>query len=191
MKQRPMEKLDWRPLALGLALSGALFRLIPHPVNLASVGAMSLFAGARLRGWQRYGVPLVIIAITDPIMGLMLGYPALTVVTPVVCASFMIYVWIGSRLQTSENPWKIGGAVVLGGTQFFLITNFGMWASGMSFPPTASGLMTCYIIGIPYFGRTLVSDLIYTGILFGLHAWLSRRAFPDERVRRDPLVAPL
>ena len=179
-----------RPLALSLILGGALFRLIPHPVNLAPIGAMSLFAGARLKGWQSYAVPLIIIAITDPIMGLLLGYPAFTAVTPVVCASFLIYVWIGSRLRATENLWKIGGAALLGGTQFFLISNFGMWASGLSYPLTASGLWTCYLVGIPYFGRTLLADLFYAGILFGLHAWLSRRAFPDERVRKDLLTAP-
>jgi hypothetical protein len=37
-------------------------------------------------------------------------------------------------------------------------------------------------MAIPYFGRTLVSDLIYTGVLFGLHAWLSRSVYRPERV---------
>lgn len=190
MRKNLLERPDWRPLALSLALSGALFRLIPHPVNLAPVGALSLFAGARLRGWQSYAVPLIIIAITDPIMGMLLGYPVFTAVTPVVCASFLIYVWIGSRLRATENPWRIGGAALFGAAQFFVISNFGLWASGISYPPTASGLWTCYLVGIPYFGRTLLADLLYTGILFGLHAWLSRRAFPDERVLKDPLVSP-
>ncbi len=186
-----LSKLDWQPLALTLALSGALFRLTPHPVNVAPIGAMSLFAGARLRGWQRYAVPLIVIAVTDPIMGMLLGYPAFTLVTPFVCAGFLVYVWVGSRLRTTENPWIIGAAALLGATQFFLITNFGLWASGISYPATASGLVACYLAGIPYFGRTLLSDLLYAGILFGLHAWLSRRAFPAERVRKDSGVSPI
>jgi hypothetical protein len=37
-------------------------------------------------------------------------------------------------------------------------------------------------MAIPYFGRTLVSDLLYTGVLFGLHAWLSRTVYKPERV---------
>ena len=123
-------------------------------------------------------------------MGLLLGYPVFTAVTPVVGASFLIYVWIGSRLRATENPWRIGGAALLGGTQFFLISNFGMWASGISYPLTASGLWTCYVVGIPYFSRTLLADLLYAGILFGLHAWLSRRAFPEERIRKDLLASP-
>lgn len=187
MNEHP--KRGWQPLALALVLSGALFRLIPHPANFAPLGAMSLFAGARLRGWQSYVVPLIVIAVTDPIMGMLLGYPPFTLVTPFVAASFLFYVWIGSRLRATENGWRIGAAALLGATQFFLITNFGLWVSGISYPLTVSGLVACYVAAIPYFGRTLLSDLLYTAVLFGLHAWLSRRAFPHERVSEHPGIS--
>ncbi|MDA2935303.1 hypothetical protein MYX82_13320 [Acidobacteria bacterium AH-259-D05] len=177
-----------RPLALGLTLMGAVLRLIPHLPNFAPVGGLSLFAGARLRGWQAYSVPLVIMAVTDPILGRILGYPAYTLVTPFVYGSFLISVWIGSHLRRSERPWWIGGAALLGSSQFFLISNFGVWAAGISYPLTLSGLMACYVAAIPYFGRTVLSDLLYSGILFGLHAWLARVAFPKERVTGEAEV---
>jgi hypothetical protein len=175
-----------------LTLVGALLRLLPHLPNLVPVGGLSLFAGARLRGWQAYAIPVIIILVTDPIMGIIFGYPAYTLVTPFVCGSFLIYVWIGCHLRTTENPWRIGGAAVLGSGQFFLITNFGVWLSGISiYPLTPSGLMACYLGGIPYLGRTLVSDLAYSGVLFGLHAWLTRTALPQERVREHAEVVLL
>ena len=186
MKKRDLisNESNWRPLALGLTLTGALLRLIPHLPNISPVGGFSLFAGARLRGWQAYSIPLIIIVVTDPIMGRILGYPSYTLVTPFVCGSLLVYVWIGSHLRRTENPWRIGGAAFLGSVQFFLITNFGLWLSGISvFPLTPSGLMACYIAGLPYFGRTMISDLAYAGLLFGLHAWLTRAVLPLERVR--------
>ena len=77
-----------------------------------------------------------------------------------------------------------GGAAFLGSVQFFLISNFGLWVSGISvFPLTLSGLMACYLAGIPYFGRSIASDMVYAGLLFGLHAWLTRAVLPQERVR--------
>ncbi len=186
MKKRDLisNESNWRPLALALTLTGALLRLIPHLPNISPVGGFSLFAGARLRGWQAYSIPLIIIVVTDPIMGRILGYPSYTLVTPFVCGSLLVYVWIGSHLRRTENPWRIGGAAFLGSVQFFLISNFGMWLSGISvFPLTPSGLMACYIAGLPYFGRTMISDLAYAGLLFGLHAWLTRAVLPQERVR--------
>ncbi len=183
------KKSNTRPLALALTLVGGLLRLLPHLPNLGPVGGFSLFAGARLRGWQAFAIPVIIMLVTDPIMGLIFGYPAYTLVTPFVCGSFLIYVWIGCHLRTTENPWRIGGAALLGSGQFFLITNFGVWLSGISiYPLTASGLMACYLGGIPYFGRTLLSDLAYAGLLFGLHAWITRAALPQEQVRENAEV---
>ncbi len=176
-------ELNKRPLALGLTLFGALLRLVPHLPNFAPVAGLSLFAGARLRSWQAYIVPLIIMTVTEPIMGSVLNYPPYTIVTPFVFGSFLINVWIGTHLRRTEQPWWIGGAALLGSSQFFLISNFAMWLSGISiYPPTLSGLMACYIGGLPYFGRSLASDLIYTGLMFGLHAWLTRVAFTSERV---------
>ena len=164
-----------RPLAIGLMALGALVRVTQH-LNFAPVGALSLFGGARLRGWQAYLLPLVLMAVTDPLVG---GY---SVATPLVYASFLINVWIGSRLRQTENPLAIGGAALAGSLQFFLLTNFAVWAGYNTYPHTLGGLVSCYVAGIPFYGRTLASDLFYAGILFGLHAWLSRAVVRSERV---------
>jgi hypothetical protein len=171
-----MQNNTARPLALGLIVLTALARLVQR-VNFAPVGALSLYAGGRLRGWQAYALPLVLMAITDPLLG---GY---SFATPFVYASFMIYVWIGSRLRSTENPLLIGGAAVTGSLQFFLITNFATWLSfQLPYPHTFAGLMQCYVAAIPFYGRTLASDLIYSGVLFGAHALLSRTVVRSERV---------
>src|SRR5438309_5975542 len=112
-----MEKNTARPLAAGLILLGAIVRVL-QAVNFAPVGAMGLFAGARLRGWQAYALPLVLMAVTDPLLG---GY---SLATPFVYASFLISVWIGTRLRQTENPLAIGAGALAGSIQFFLITNF-------------------------------------------------------------------
>ncbi len=91
------------------------------------MGALSLFAGARLRGWQAYLLPLALMAVTDPLLG---GY---SFATPFVYASFLINVWIGTRLRRTENPMWIGAAALAGSVQFFLITNFAAW---LAYPQT-------------------------------------------------------
>lgn len=169
-----MENHKARPLAIGLMVLGALVRVTQH-WNFAPVGALSLFGGARLRGWQAYLLPLVVMAVTDPLVG---GYSR---VTPLIYASFLINVWIGTRLRQSESPLAIGAASVAGSLQFFLITNFAVWI-GSTYPHTWSGIVACYVAAIPFFGRTLASDVFYSAVLFGLHAWLSRTAVRSERI---------
>jgi len=170
-----MQKNSARPLAIGLVVIAALARMA-QSVNFAPVGALSLFAGARLRGWKAYALPIALMAATDLFLG---GYSA---ATPLVYASLLINVWIGSRLRETENPLYIGSAAVAGSIQFFLITNFAWLAASSMYPHTLAGMVACYAAGIPFFGRTLASDLLYSGVLFGLHAWLSRRVAVQERV---------
>ena len=172
-----MQKTTGRPLSAGLTVLAALARLAPHVPNFTPVGGLSLFAGARLRGWQAYLLPLALMAVTDPFVG---GY---SFATPFVYAGFLINVWLGSRLlRSTRNPLMVGAAAGIGSLQFFLISNFGVW---LRFPTTythsVQGLVSCYAAAIPFYGRTLAADLLYSAALFGLHAWLSRKVGQSER----------
>ncbi len=89
--------------------------------------------------------------------------------------SLLITVWIGRRWLQNPTVSRIGLAASAGSLQFFLITNAATWLMSGMYPLTAAGLATCYIVAIPFFGNTLASDLLYSGVLFGLYAW-SRRA---------------
>jgi hypothetical protein len=143
---------------------------------------MSLFGGARLSGWQAYLVPIALMAITDPILSTFYGFPAFSPFQLFMWASFLISVWMGRRLRNTESVSRIAAFTVANSIQFFLITNFGSWLWFEAYPRTAAGLVTCYVAAIPFFGWTLASDLIYTAILFGLHAWLTRTVATGERV---------
>jgi hypothetical protein len=56
--------------------------------------------------------------------------------------------------------------------QFFLVTNFLVWLRGTTYPQTLEGLLTCYLAGVPFYRQTLVGDLVFSGVIFGLHAAL-------------------
>ncbi len=163
-----------RRLPLALTIVGALMRLIPHPPNFTPVGGMSLFAGARLSGWQCYLIPVALMAITDPILQILFGVPAYTPVTPFIYLSFLVSVWIGRHLRATSNVLRIGGAIFLSSLQFFLVTNFAHWLTTAMYPHTGAGLAACYIAAVPFFGRTLAGDLLYAGAFFGLYAWMTR-----------------
>ncbi len=175
-----MTKSNWRPVALSLTVAGACARLLPHLPNFAPVGAVSVFAGARLPAWQAYSIPLAIMAVTDPLLNLMRGYPAFTWYQALTYTSFLISVWIGRHLRNTESVWRIGGAVALSSIQFFLITNVGSWL--YDYPHTVSGLTACYVAAIPFFERTLFSDFFFTGVLFGLYAILTRTVATREQI---------
>lgn len=176
----------YKPLTLSLILIGALGRLAPHPPNFTPVNAMSVFAGARLCGWQAYLVPLLIMVITDPILAAIGGFRAFDRMRLFVYGSLMISVWIGRRLRATESAARIGLAAVLCSAQFYLITNFAVWLGSRFYPQNLAGLGACYLAALPFLGRMMAGDLIYSGALFGLHAWLSRAVYPAEKISTEP-----
>lgn len=157
-------------LIFTLILLAAALRLAPHPWNFTPVGAIALFAGATVRDRRMaFLFPLLVMLATDAIIGF-------NVLSPLVYASFLLSVLIGRFLNQKHNLLRIGGATFLGSLQFFLITNFGVWALLNSYPRTAAGLGACYIAGIPFFWNTLAGDAIYAALLFGAFALAERFA---------------
>ena len=144
-------------------LAAAALRMIPHPMNFAPIGALALFSGTYFLSKRA--------AVAVPLLSLLTGdiFTGFHQLIPYVYASFLVSVSIGFWLRRRKSVYRIGGATIAGAIQFFLITNFGMWAmSTMSiYPKTFAGLVSCYVAGIPYFGNTLLGDAFYAALLFG------------------------
>jgi hypothetical protein len=176
------------PLASGIAVAAGLMRLIRIWPNFAPIGALGLFGGARLNSWQAVALPLGVMVASDYLLRAIYN---LMPFDPFVYGSFLVYVLLGRLLCRTNSPWRIGLASVLGSVQFFLITNFGAWLTTGMYPRTWDGLVTCYLAALPFygldsrlllgfFGNTLLSDLLFTGCLFGAYALLSRKRVAVE-----------
>ena len=167
-------------LLVGLTLAAAAARVAPHPWNVTPVGGLALFGGATFRNRRAaFLVPIVSMFLGDLIIGLHR-------LTPIVYASFLLSVVIGFWLRGRRTVPRIGAATLAGAVQFFLVTNFGMWAMGGAFPRTALGLASYYVAGIPYFWNTLAGDVLYSALLFGTLAVAEWR-FPA--LREAPITA--
>jgi hypothetical protein len=152
----------WRAAVIALAVAlAAILRIAPHPLNLAPIGAMALFSGAMFRNrLAGFLFPLAALFAGDVFVGFHKLMPA-------VYASFAVSVAIGRWLDGKPGVTRLGGAVFLGAAQFFVVTNFALWAVGGFYPRTAAGLAACLAAGVPYFGNTLAGDALYASVLFG------------------------
>src|SRR5260370_351387 len=98
----------------------------------------------------------------------------------VVYASFLVNVAIGLWLRDRRTVARVTLATFLGAIQFFIVTNFAVWALGNFYPRTVAGLATCYVAGVPFFWNTLAGDAFYAALLFGDYA-LAERMLPALR----------
>lgn len=50
-----------------------------------------------------------------------------------------------------------------------------VWLGLHSYPASWNGLMACHAAGIPFYGNSLVSTILFAGILFGLQHFYALR----------------
>jgi hypothetical protein len=148
-------------LIFAMIVLAAALRLAPHPWNFTPVGAIALFSAAMVRDRRRaFLFPMLLMLATDIIIGF-------NILSPLVYVSFLLSVLIGRLLTQKRSLIRIAGATFLGSLQFFLITNFGVWAFLNTYPRTGTGLAACYVAGVPFFWNTLGGDAVYATVLFG------------------------
>jgi hypothetical protein len=167
----PEQESPPRSLALSVAIVAGIIamvlRIVPHPPNFSSVGALGLFGGARLRAWQAYALPISIMVLSDLTLWVLTGfdfkYSLGHLSRLFVYASFLIYVFIGRSLRHRTSVASILFAAALGGLQFFILTNFCEWLfqplqpyyeqipEAFRYSRDLSGLGTCFAFALPFY----------------------------------------
>lgn len=170
-------KLDFRFGALALiVLVATMSRLLPHPPNVTAVGAMALFGGAYFsQRWQSYAVPFLALWLSDLILNNVV-YKAFNPSFTLMSAhsvwsyvAFMVVVFFSTMMLKKVKVTTVLTASLVSSLLFYLITNFGAWYAdpfGM-YSRGADGLLTSYVMGLPYLMNTIMGDLVWCTILFG------------------------
>ena len=146
--------MNYLKMALGIFITLAATRFIPHPPNFTSLMALSFYVPAFL-GIRYLPIVLISFAITD----LIIGFHGVTFFT----WGSVLLIGLMSKFFLQSITSRFLGAL-LGSCIFFIITNFGVWSLG-SYGYTLEGLITCYFLAIPFFGNTLVSTLIFSSLI--------------------------
>lgn len=170
-------------------LVAAFSRIIPHMPNFSPLAAIGLFGAAYFaQKWQAYFIPLFATWISDLfINNVIYGqyYPEFTWFYDGFYwqyGSYVLIVLLGISLFKKISLPRIFVGSISASLLFFLISNFGVWATGKMYPPTFEGLISCYAAGIPFIKGTFLGDLFYSGVLFGTFA-LAQNHFPILKMK--------
>ncbi len=181
MQSRSVQ-LNFIAVVTGIVLA-ALSRLLPHPPNFAPMMAIGIFGGAlfRRRIWALV-IPIAAIWLSDLLLN-----------NVVYGAYFEGFVWLydgwywqygvyllvpiiaGSIFKNNISVAKIAGMGIGTAVLFFLVSNFGVWATTTMYPKTSEGLVICYTMGLPFLKGTLLSNLFYCVVLFGTYYLLENK----------------
>lgn len=144
-------------------------RLIPHWPNVTALGAVVILAPRWFRDNKLVLVaPLVAMLISDAFIGfhetMLYTYSAVFLVS---------WFSLSAEQETSQGSHWLGWAS-FSSLSFFMISNFGVWASSGMYAKTLSGLILCYWSALPFLGYELLGTMLYLAVAIAIRQfWVS------------------
>jgi hypothetical protein len=183
-------------LAILMVVAGVIYRLVPHPMNVAPLGALALLGGMYFNKRLAVWVPLAMLAISDVMLNTRMGYPVIYWPRAIDYVAFAAIGVLGMWLRTRPVRWKVAGALATP-LFFFLLSNLGVWLFGLNladafYPKTLTGLIDCYAAGVPFLRGTLIGDYAFMAV-FAAGAWVVNQSpmiLTSTRLRRLPSNSP-
>jgi hypothetical protein len=165
-----------------LSLLVVISRFLPHPPNFTPVIALFVFfAGVGSPLLLSLVISFAFIVGSDAIIGF---YDGIEYVYLSYLSSFLV-----GRLfsvKKSNNYWShaiqssiFGG--VFGSVLFFAISNFGVWKTTTMYASTWEGLITCYIMALPFFQATVLSTVGSVALFYVVNAVIVTRVVPATK----------
>jgi hypothetical protein len=154
--------------------------------NFSAIGAIAIFGACYFKGFQRFLIPLLVLWGSDIILNNMVyaqyydSYQAYGDLW--VYFAFLICGFVGYFMMQKGTWGRLLSTSLLTGLIFYIVTNFGVWASGLLYPKTSTGLVECFTAAIPFFRNTLLGNVFYTFVLFGVYEFVLSRTFTLNRL---------
>lgn len=151
---------------LVFTVAAVFLRLLPHPANFAPIAALALFTGVYCVKFSKWWLlaPLAVMVVSDIFIGI---YDVR--IMAAVYGSFLIAGLIGIVVAKHKKVGSILFSSVLASIVFYLATNFAVWMFGTLYPLTLEGLISSYVMALPFFRNTFFGDLFYVSVFFGVY----------------------
>ncbi|MEK6555179.1 MAG: DUF6580 family putative transport protein [Bdellovibrionota bacterium] len=128
-------------------------RWLPHPDNFSAMGGLLFLCGYLVvRDRAVLPVALAALLVIDLLIGLYagvewvyLGYVAILALG-----------WTSSKTRVG----MVGIANAVAAVAFFVLSNIGVWLSSGLYPQTSEGLRQCFLMALPFFHMTFVSQVL-------------------------------
>ena len=146
--------MQYLKISIGIFVALAASRFIPHPPNFTSLIALAFYIPAIL-GVKFMPIIVISFFITDLFLG----------IHQVVFFTWGSVLLIGliSKFFLKNTTYRLIGSIA-SVFIFFIITNFGVWLSGM-YEVSFNGLILCYTMALPFLGNSLISTLLFSIII--------------------------
>jgi hypothetical protein len=170
----------------------ALSKLIPHTENFSAITGMVIFGGFMF-GRQKNFFLITIVALffTDFIFNNYVHpeyFPHRTGL--VFFSGYMIWVYLSYALiillasffLRKFSYLKLFSTAIAGSIVFYLITNFAWLYPATLYSRDFAGIIQSYAAALPFFRTSLVSDVLFSFLIFGVYDLVVNRYFIKSSV---------
>lgn len=158
----------------GLVVVGILARLAPHLPNATPLNTITNIARSSVGSFAAYGVPIVILLVSDLVIGFYDWRILLSVYGAFTFSAFL------ARFAPLSSSWSsVIRYPLMTSLSFFIITNGAVWAFSPWYEKSFLGLLEAYEMGLPFLRFMLVGDVLYMATATALFA-----RFPTGRIAR-------
>ncbi|MEI6674701.1 MAG: DUF6580 family putative transport protein [Verrucomicrobiota bacterium] len=145
-----------------LVVAMIAFRFMPHPENVAPIGAFALMGGLFLNKRFALAVPVLVLVLSDLLLNAQMGYPVFHAPRLLDYSAFLVIGMAGLVLRDRGWKFQMGGAVTVP-FFFYAVSNLGVWLTGLSlsgqpYAKTLAGLVECYVAGLPFLRGSMLGD---------------------------------
>ena len=167
-----------KKLLLAIAMLAIVFlgRVMPHPYNFTPVIAITLLSSYIFKNKYVFlSLPLLALWLSDLFINNVVYagyYPSFTLLSIGMIwtyGSILLVALLSSAMFKKMSSSKVALASISGSTIFYLISNFGVWIASPMYAKSIAGLVLCYSLALPFYGSSLVGDLLYTVLFFGVY----------------------
>jgi len=156
--------------------------LMPDLPNFSPVTAVAVCGAFLLPGALGWILPLGALMVSDLLLAMVLGYPALSSAQLVVWGTILALVGFARLVARGGfSLVRYFASVLGGGVVFYLVTNTASWIANPAYPRGLGGLWMSLTTGLPgfpptwmFFRNSLVSDFLFAGVLLAVWAFASR-----------------
>jgi len=108
---------------------------------------------------------------------------------PFVYGAFFINILLGGWITKKPSIHRIFLVTILSSIIFYLLTNFGAWLTMPIYSKDFIGLTQCYILALPFAKWTLLGDITFVAVMFGLTEFITNRQTISRPRRRSALTS--
>ncbi len=132
------------------------------------VGASLLFFGSSVPR-KYFWVPVVLLIGSDIYLNVWQYQLPITLDQYIMWAWYLVPCFFGFLLRDKIKPLTVLGAGLGTGIGFYLTSNFAVWAfGGIGYAKNLAGLIECYAKAIPFFRNGIISDVVFSAVLFSI-----------------------